>query len=131
MAISHIPVNQSKKFDLHLDKLDDIDLTEPLIGTIHVEIIDRETVVVRAECIYHVRLQCDRCGRSFVHHGELSFTVDFGYDQAAEFAVDNGRIDISEPIRQELLVHLPFKQLCDAECSGISDKQKENAHGSS
>jgi uncharacterized metal-binding protein YceD (DUF177 family) len=69
-----------------------------------------------------VTLECHRCLRSFEHPIQFPVRADYAERPTEdEFPIArDGSIDLAEAIRQELLVHLPQKQLCQEDCAGIS-----------
>jgi uncharacterized protein len=92
--------------------------------------------LVRGEVSTDLELQCDRCLRRFRHHlvasleeeylpatsqdndgGDLGREVD---NQFAEVSVFHGDVvDITEAVREQLLLALPSKALCMANCLGL------------
>ncbi|HVE81093.1 MAG TPA: DUF177 domain-containing protein [Candidatus Dormibacteraeota bacterium] len=75
-----------------------------------------------------VELECHRCLRSFVHELDFPFTAEFSLEPADDqFPItSSGRVDLDEAARQEIVVHLPPKQLCAADCAGIKMKKSES-----
>ena len=109
-------------------ELADIELATPITGELRV-VGTQDGVVVRGRLHTDVTLQCRRCLRAFSHHLDLSLTGEFsrtpGEDQ---FPIDKyGSIDLDEPVRQEIEVHLPLAPLCQEDCDGIELKQKKDS----
>lgn len=111
---------------------EDVKLTAPLNGQIRV-IGTKTGVLVAGKLDTTVELECHRCLRTFEHH--LSFPIDAEFSPQPnedEYQIDRyGKIDLEEPIRQDLVTHLPLRQLCQADCDGIQLKAKKEANGRS
>jgi uncharacterized protein len=97
-------------------------------------------VLVQCKLTAEVKLICSRCLNTFLC--PMSFAVaeeflpisnvsgDLGLsspEQSEEFTINNKNIlDLSELIRQYLLLNLPMKPLCRPDCPGIKEA---NSHG--
>jgi len=97
-------------------------------------------VLVQCKLIAEVKLICSRCLDTFLC--PISFTAeeeflpisdvlgDLGLsspEQSEGFTIDNKNIlDLSELIRQYVLLNLPMKPLCRPDCPGIKEA---NSHG--
>ena len=108
-------------------ELEGLKLAAPLSG--HLRIIGtQDGVFATGRLEAEVELECDRCLRSFTHH--LSFPIEAEYERQPEddqFPIDkHGSIDLAEPVRQEIEVHLPLQRLCQEDCSGLELKQKKD-----
>ena len=56
---------------------------------------------------------CYRCLKDIKNDWATNFTLSFDVDKQAEF------IDVSEDVRQELILNLPTRILCQANCKGL------------
>jgi len=97
-------------------------------------------VLVQCKLTADVKLICSRCLDTFLC--PISFTAeeeflpisdvsgDLGLsslEQSEEFTINNKNIlDLSELIRQYMLLNLPMKPLCRPDCPGIKEA---NSHG--
>lgn len=113
-------------------EFEDVKLVAPLGGSIR--IVGTKTGVLAAGKIdATVELECHRCLRPFNYR--FSFPVEAEFDpnpEEEQYQIDRyGKIDLAEPIRQDLVVHLPLRQLCQAGCNGIQLTQKKETNGSS
>ncbi|TAK52147.1 MAG: DUF177 domain-containing protein [Bacteroidetes bacterium] len=73
--------------------------------------------------------QCDRCADRFYFAIQAPFTVCYGYDESASgnSADDELRlihpgtpyIDVTEDVRQVILLAIPLKLICNEECKGL------------
>lgn len=113
-------------------ELDELELSEPLSGQIRV-IGTKSGVLVSGNLSAGVKLECHRCLRAFDHHLDFPVQAEFeDHPMEEQYPIDKrGHIDLAEPVRQELVVHLPIQQLCQADCEGIELNQKKDKDGSS
>jgi uncharacterized protein len=97
-------------------------------------------VLVQCKLTAEVKLICSRCLNTFLC--PLSFTAEEEFlpisdvsgdlapsllEQSREFTINNKNIlDLSELIRQYMLLNLPMKPLCRPDCPGIKEA---NSHG--
>jgi len=98
-------------------------------------------VLVQCKLTAEVKLICSRCLDTFLC--PISFTAEEEFlpisdvsgdlapsllEQSEEFTINNKNIlDLSELIRQYMLLNLPMKPLCRPDCPGIKEA---NSHGS-
>ena len=102
--------------------------------TAHLRISRRgEEVRIEGDIQGRVALQCSRCLINF--QTELSLNIDLLYRPAAEVAKEetyevpgdeinigfysNDELDISLVIREQMILNLPMKALCDEACKGL------------
>jgi uncharacterized protein len=97
-------------------------------------------VLVQCKLTAEVKLICSRCLDTFLC--PISFTAEEEFlpisdvsgdlalsspEQSEGFTIDNKNIlDLSELIRQYILLNLPMKPLCHPDCPGIKEA---NSHG--
>jgi uncharacterized protein len=98
-------------------------------------------VLVQCKLNAEVKIICSRCLNTFLC--PLNFTAEEEFlpisdvsgdlapsllEQSEEFTINNKNIlDLSELIRQYMLLNLPMKPLCRPDCPGIKEA---NSHGS-
>jgi uncharacterized protein len=112
-------------------EFEDITLTQPVSGSVQImRAVDGLTA--RGNLQTTAELECHRCLRTFEQALKFPLSAEFRETpQDDEFSIDgDGQIDLSEAIRQEILVHLPQQQLCQEDCKGIQLKQKKDRNGS-
>jgi len=92
-------------------------------------------VLVQCKLTAEVKLICSRCLKTFLC--PISFTAEEEFlpisgvsgdvahslpKQPEEFTIDNKNVlDLSELIRQYILINLPMKPLCRPECPGMKE----------
>jgi uncharacterized protein len=108
--------------------LDGVTLTSPLSGRVRI-VGTKDGVITAGQLETEVELECDRCLHSFSHHLRFSFQAEFrDSPEEDQFPIDkHGRIDLAEPVRQEIEVHLPLQRLCQEDCRGLELKQKKDS----
>jgi uncharacterized metal-binding protein YceD (DUF177 family) len=113
-------------------RLDNVALVSPVSGRFRA-MGTKEGVIISGRLQADISLECHRCLRAFTH--SLAFPLEAEFQDEPEedqFPIDKyGKIDLAEPVRQEIEVHLPLQQLCQADCNGIKLKQKKDIDGSS
>ena len=72
-----------------------------------------EFIQVKGEIKVNLKLKCSRCLEDF--------TKDFSYNLDLNFPVrrDQIFIDITDDLRQEIILNYPFKILCSPTCKGL------------
>jgi len=96
--------------------------------------------LVQCKLTAEVKLICSRCLDTFLF--PISFTAEEEFlpisdvagdlalsslEQSEEFTIDNKNVlDLSELIRQYMLLNLPMKPLCRSDCPGMKEA---NSHG--
>jgi uncharacterized protein len=108
--------------------LEDIKLTAPVSGRVRIMGL-QEGVVVAGRLQTAVELECSRCLRAFSQELEFPLEAEFSEKpQDDQFLIDKyGKIDLAEPVWQEIEVHLPLVALCQEDCAGIELKQKKDS----
>ena len=91
---------------------DRIEYKNPIRVKVSVNLVGR-TLVVRGSVETTVVLECNRCLRLFdyaVTVRDFTFTVEVAGDET---------IDLTESIREGIILTLPMKRLCSTECKGL------------
>lgn len=110
----------------------EVRFAEPFRGTAEIwNAGDR--ILVRAELVGEATLVCSRCLTSFTEPLSVSFEEEFVPEGSVEADSEEEQeesdrtvteysgdeIDLSEPLRDNILLELPMKPLCDEDCKGI------------
>jgi uncharacterized protein len=111
--------------------LEEVSAVSPVTGTLQVNKSDRE-VIVAGKVTSELDLQCSRCLKGF--RRPLDIPVNVVYHPVEEIAeerhelkddeMDMGfyrgqEIDLQELVREQVLLNLQMKPLCDENCKGI------------
>lgn len=98
----------------------DITLLQPINGELTAVRVEGG-IDMRAQVSTKVELECHRCLNSFEHNLDVVAKAQFRDtpDDDQWPIADDHTIDLGEPVRQELILNLPVKQLCSADCAGI------------
>ncbi len=79
-------------------------------------------ILVRGEVTGEATLTCDRCLAPFRWPVRFSFLEEYrfeggGGDEARRLEGDE--VELDGPVREQLLLSLPFKKLCRPDCRGL------------
>ena len=123
-------VEQSEKVSFPED---DLSLTKPVKIKLHL-VNTGTSVLVKGKVETEIELECSRCLKAFRLPLELKIEEEFSrsipqYRKGGEIELkeedfvypiekDNS-IDLTEVIRQDLLLAMPIKTLCEPNCQGI------------
>ncbi len=72
---------------------------------------DEGAVNVTARFKGDAELSCFRCAKTFQQHFEDSYMFVFSSEER--------EINITESVRQEVMLHFPLQQLCEKDCKGL------------
>lgn len=117
MKIRFSPVTENEIFDSSLEeRLHDeaIPAAGPVCVTMTVTKSGCE-VVMRGSLTIALESECSRCLQKFHYTVNSSFEYDYQLDRALE----KSEIDISDDVRETIIVALPEKPLCRKDCRGI------------
>jgi uncharacterized protein len=121
----HAPFGQKESFNIELfnEEIDDEILAERSKGIVELTRMDEE-ILAHFKGTVKIKTICDRCLSEFETEIPLNFRQEYLMDSSsADFeklaVTKDKKIDISEPIRQETIIHLPIKKLCKEKCKGI------------
>ena len=106
-------------------ELESAKLTSPANGEI--TIFRSETgLLVSGRISIGVELDCHRCLKTFERQLSLSFSQPFSKKPGDDdMPIINNEIDLAQLIEQEVIVSLPIKLLCKADCEGEPGVKKE------
>ncbi len=131
----------SKKVELAFDPAE-IDLEGELVTLTGKTAIVGETqrlserARIQGTIITDVSLDCTRCLEPLAKHLEIPFRaifvdaaaedtkaeVEIGDEQLDESLVKNGKIDMAEVVREQILLALPEQIFCREDCKGLCTK---------
>ncbi|HUC20037.1 MAG TPA: DUF177 domain-containing protein [Candidatus Polarisedimenticolaceae bacterium] len=108
--------------------LEGLEMASPINGT--VRIIGTSTgVLASGKLEAAVMLECSRCLKAYAQTVQFRLQAEFeDHPDEEQFLIDRqGKIDLAEPLRQELEVRLPLKALCQDDCTGIKLNQMKDS----
>lgn len=130
--ISHHTVGYRRDFDFYspsIHLLPDLDLFE-LSGSARVT---RTTQGLLLQVIMEatMTLECVRCLEDYAQTVDIDFTELYAFspDDVADEGFlfpDDGKIDLEPLVREEMLLSVPLKPICRADCSGLCPVCGEN-----
>lgn len=126
-----------KSIDIQPARLDDMEIVEPVRGTVRVENA-RQSVVVSGRARTAIRMQCGRCLREYAQPldleieavaplnflrplpmGEVDEEIEADDELAAIFSEHT--LDVLELIRQAAVLQSPIQPLCAVDCEGLPE----------
>ncbi|NOX64068.1 MAG: DUF177 domain-containing protein [Chloroflexi bacterium] len=132
------PLGGVREYDLRvpiseMDQIDEsFDVTGPFIGSVHM-LKASDTVLVRMEGSLTVRLVCSRCLELF--DAEIPVVIEEEFrpsinlvtgrvvrdlgDDAAVVIDERHILDLTEVLRQSIVLALPVAPVCDPDCQGL------------
>jgi uncharacterized protein len=129
------PVGTSSEADIHeehiqLDK--DFRVSGPLIGHVRMRRTN-QCILVDGWIDVTLEFSCTRCLRQFEQPLHVSFEERFypsvdvvtgvplpPVDEEEVFSIDeHHQLDLTEAVRQHVLLHIPMVTLCDESCAGL------------
>lgn len=115
--------------DFSFEEKGEIKITEPVYAEGSFQIIDDRDLLVKFNKIETtVEITCQKCLEPFEEKIEIYdratlFTDELTPDKISEdyFEYDFGHkeIDLTEALREEILLSLPFRKVCNEECKGL------------
>ena len=126
------PIGSVEKFDIRESvqfPKEEIDLVAPIEGQITLTRLDNG-IFANFDLKTKARFTCARCLKEFEKELDLKFEQEFypeTENQKEEkeegnvffFSPVKKQLDVTELIRQELILKIPIKPLCSPECQGI------------
>lgn len=126
-------------------KLEDAKLLAPVDVELELNVIDKE-VYIKGEFITRVELECVKCLKNF--QLELSGEVESTYmfenefrnmideleeeyetDDAAVECLKDGIVDVSELVREHIILEMPPYPVCSENCKGLEEFEKYKDDG--
>ena len=98
---------------LHLDTLsDEISFVKPIEYSLHVSEVS-EGILVAGTISAKVEVSCGRCLEPFEFKLKLNDVCHFLENATTDI------LDVTEGLREDILISLPAKFVCDDECEGL------------
>ncbi|WGD38610.1 DUF177 domain-containing protein [Lysinibacter sp. HNR] len=93
---------------------------EPLDLGLRLESV-HEGILATATVATTARGECGRCLSDLALEVQVEFTELFAYslDEAYEYEVQDDHVDLEPPLRDAVVLSLPFQPVCQPECFGL------------
>ncbi|HUH52429.1 MAG TPA: DUF177 domain-containing protein [Microbacteriaceae bacterium] len=80
---------------------------------------------IKASTKFHA--ECVRCLTPFIARGEVEFTELFAYTltEADEYGVHGDHVNLEPPLRDAVVLALPFQPVCKPDCAGLDPNTGE------
>ena len=131
--ISHLaskPVGETQRYSFAGEEdFEGINLDGPIKGKVEIMRIDEGFNVKVEEFFAGMKSQCEKCLKKFAQTIEIPFmerlfwleTPPKGEDQGLIHFVDKKKltINITEMLRQEIILHFPLTLVCSPHCKGL------------
>ena len=125
--------NGTYEYDFE-DDIEKIDLTEPLFGKYNVNVVLNkfdDQIILEASTTAGANLICDRCGTEFkktiISKYKMIYLLRSIEDAEEEINItylspDTHIIDLSNTVRDYMILSIPMKRLCKEDCKGLCVK---------
>ncbi|WP_053383823.1 YceD family protein [Leucobacter celer] len=99
---------------------------EPIDLDVRLESV-HEGVLVTAEVRTTVHAECGRCLKVFTTPFQVEFQELFAYTptEADEYGVHGDHVDLEPPLRDAVVLALPFQPVCRPDCPGLDPESGE------
>lgn len=118
-------VGETDNFDLSMERWEVADdlIASDLKGKIKLTRLD-ESILVQAEGSANLKFECDRCLTEFELEVPFNFSQEYflgGFRENEEDLLvgKHFEIDITDPLREEIVLAIPVQKLCRKDCRGL------------
>ena len=107
-ALAEIPAGETVELDLRLESV-------------------HEGILVSAEARTTMHAECGRCLKEFTTPFQVEFQELFAYTptEADEYGVHGDHVDLEPPLRDAVVLALPFQPVCRPDCPGLDPESGE------
>ncbi|WP_232755852.1 DUF177 domain-containing protein [Leucobacter sp. PH1c] len=107
-ALAEIPAGETVELDLRLESV-------------------HEGILVSAEARTTMHAECGRCLKDFTTPFQVEFQELFAYTptEADEYEVHGDHVDLEPPLRDAVVLALPFQPVCRPDCPGLDPESGE------
>jgi len=125
-----------ESYNYKFDGEENVNLVSPVKYNLKIVGLN-EGVLVTGKAITEVELNCARCGKKYIQSLEIEMEEEYKlphlvvskkdlFDEDTVFEIEDEKyIDLTEAVRQGILVNLPLQSVCSKEC-GLCKKIGEN-----
>jgi len=109
--------------ELELEIRDEmVKASEPLQYDLEAQSLN-DSVLVRGKLVLPVECECVRCLKPFKYWLELpNWTAHLPLQGEAAVSIVDDSVDLTGPIREDILLALPVHPVCKTECRGLAGK---------
>ena len=116
------------------DDIEKIDLTKPFIGNYNTNVVLNkfdDQIILEASTTAGANFICDRCGREFMQFVRSKYKMIYllrSIEDAEEeinityLSPDTHIINLSNDVRDYMILSIPMKRLCKEDCKGLCVK---------
>ncbi len=123
LDISRKPEGTTQTRAIHFDTIVDVDLAQPIDGEAEITVVHPQLFSAHVRATVTLNRECDRCLKRYQYLLDIDFFADFADDpEEGDWPIENNQIDLTLPLREEILLRTPLKSLCSPDCKGILDK---------
>jgi uncharacterized protein len=99
---------------------------EPVRVAVRLEAV-HEGILVTADADSVYSGVCSRCLRDIAQPVEVEFQELFGYpgEEATDFELQDDHVDLETPVRDAIVLSLPFQPVCQPDCPGLDPSTGE------
>ncbi|MBL3698154.1 YceD family protein [Leucobacter luti] len=107
-ALAEIPAGAELELDVRLESV-------------------HEGILVSAEAHTTMHAECGRCLKDFTTPFQVEFQELFAYTptEADEYGVHGDHVDLEPPLRDAVVLALPFQPVCRPDCPGLDPESGE------
>jgi len=114
------------------DEIDEIQFADDIIGKITIEHIGKNRILAFFNLKTVLKMCCARCLKKFETPIYLNYEQEYGPKNSEVnsndfFIMPNKTINIFPSIRQELILSVPIKPICSANCKGLVKSLKHKS----
>jgi uncharacterized protein len=131
-SLVNAPMGESESLTIELfnEVVDDDVLAERIRGNLTLTKLEDE-ILAKFEGKAKLKTACDRCAAEFVQEIPFRFSEEYSLDRKhsdpeTPSVSSQFEIDVTEPLRQEMISAIPVKNLCKEDCVGICQKCGKN-----
>lgn len=125
LVLGNLGDNQTELVEEVIESLDlpDEAKGKEVFGKLKLTRLD-ETILLQGHLKAGLEIVCDRCLEHFPINLDIDFDREYEIDRSNQtpesLYVDKyNDIDVSEPIREEIILAIPMRKICEENCKGL------------
>jgi uncharacterized metal-binding protein YceD (DUF177 family) len=106
--------------ELEIERPDEVThVRHPLVYDVEAQMVEK-AVLVQGTLEMTLDCECVRCLKPFTHRIQIkNWTCHLALEGEETVAVVNDTVDLTPPMREDMLLEFPQHPLCEAECGGL------------